>query len=81
MTLEETVEFMKAHKILALKLPDGTAVSLDPSAFEPAPAKIEPELIDGPDLDEQGSGGMTRRQQIELLGCVYESDFRKGKTR
>ncbi len=77
MTLEETVSWMKKEKILALKLPDGTAISLDPEAFALPPP--EPEADGGLDLDEVGSTGMTRREQLELLGRTFDADFKKAK--
>ncbi len=77
MTLEETVAFMKTNKILALRTPEGLEVSLDPTAFDEAPKTPAPEAAGGPNMDEVGSKGMTRQQQIDLLGQVFESDFKK----
>lgn len=72
----ELVAMMKANKIQALKLPDGTAIELAPDAFD-APPFEPPPAVDGPNLDERGSAGMTRRDQLELFGQVFEADFRK----
>jgi hypothetical protein len=67
----EAVAFMRLHNIEHLRLPDGLEITLGPDIIPPP----KPDRVDGPDLNERGSGGMTRQEQIELFGQVYETDF------
>lgn len=76
MSPEEAYTFMRKNMVISLKTPDGLELTLDPRAFEPAPLPEDPEADGGPDLDVVGSTGMTRRQQIDLLGEAVEADFR-----
>jgi hypothetical protein len=76
MTLDETLKFMKANLITSLKLPDGTAIELHGSAFDNE-ATPPDETPAGPDMDERGRTGMSRNEQLELLGQVFEGDFKR----
>lgn len=67
---------MRENKILHLRLPDGLEITLHPEALLPSTPAAQPETVDGPPLDERGSTGMTRREQIDLLGQTFEADFR-----
>lgn len=77
MTPDEAIAFMKKNKVLHLKLADGLELHLAVDAFREEPATPVVDEKEDPTLDERGSSGMTRREQIELLGGVYEADFRK----
>lgn len=72
MELTELVAFCRKNGITSLKTPDGHEITLAP---EVPPAPLAPEAVDGPDPDEVGLTGQTRRQQLELFGTVFESDF------
>lgn len=76
MDVKEAIAFMRENKVLHLKLPDGLEVSLDPEAFVAKPVADE---ITGPDMDERGSAGLTRREQMDLYGQWFEGDFPKRK--
>lgn len=73
--LAEAVAFMKANKILHLQNRE-TTITLHPDALAEAPVDFKPEAPVGPNLDEPGRTGMTRRQQMELYGTVFEEDFK-----
>lgn len=75
MDAKEAIQFMKENKVLHLRLPDGLELTLAPGALIEAPALPEPSEREDPTLDERGSTGMTRREQIELLGTTFEGDF------
>ncbi len=79
MTPSEAVQFMVEHKILSLKTPDGLEISLHPEALASKGTDVKDDDVDGPDLDERGSTGMTRREQDELFGQTFEGDFAKGR--
>lgn len=75
--IEMLVNMMKKNKIMSLHTPDGVAIDLHPSAFEPEALDAPKADEKGPDMDEIGPTGMSRAQQIALLGQVFESDFDK----
>lgn len=75
--VEQLVAMMRKHKIMSLHTPDGVKIDLHPSVFDPdAPAEA-PDTEKGPDLDEIGSTGTSRAQQLAILGQVFEDDFVK----
>lgn len=76
MSPQDAVKFMKANKIVALRLPDGLEITLMPDAMLPEAPPPAPDVGEA-DLDEVGSTGMSRRAQMDLLGQVFEADFAK----
>lgn len=77
MTPIEAVKFMRENKVITLRTPDGLEVQLDPASFQDSAMPLDSAIAGGPDMDEVGSRGMSRRQQIELFDQIFEDDFRK----
>lgn len=76
MTPQEALAFMKNNRILRLRTPEGLELELHPDAFtSTSPIEIEDEPAN---LDVKGKHGMTRREQQELFGHVFETDFVEG---
>ncbi len=80
MTPKDAVAFMLANKITSFKTPDGLEMTLSPEAFVPPKEKVKPDTDEGPNLDELGSAGQSRREQLELFGTTFENDFRRPET-
>lgn len=74
MTAAEMAVFMREHKILHMKTPDGFEMSLHPDAL--APEKIDDQKED-PKEKELGATGLTRAQMRELFNQTFEEDFQK----
>lgn len=79
MTPKDAVDFMLKNKITSFKTPDGLEITLSPEALAPPQTKVESESVGGPNLDELGSAGQSRREQLELFGTTFEQDFKKRK--
>jgi hypothetical protein len=79
LTAIEAIAFMKEHRILQLK--DGDLeITLAPDALQAPPANTKPSKEAArveKMLDELGLTGMTRREQLDLFGQVFEGDFKK----
>jgi len=73
----DAIKMMKEHKIIHLRLPDGLELTLSPEAFAAPAADVKADPVDEKHLDERGSSGMTRREQLELLGTTFEADWKK----
>lgn len=77
MTPAEAIAFMVQHKILALKTPDGLEITLHPEALSTVKPDDKTIEVDNAELDIVGATGMTRREQIDLLGQTFETDFER----
>lgn len=75
--IEQLVSMMKKNKIMSLRTPDGVAIDLHPSAFDPDALPDVPDTEKGPDENEIGNTGTSRAQQMAILGQVFEGDFVK----
>lgn len=75
MSPQEAVRFMRENNIAHLKLENGIEITLGSAPDTAALPKADP--TEEKKMNEIGTGGMSRRQQIELFGQVFESDFPK----
>ncbi len=81
MNPDEAVQWMKKNGVLTLKMTDGLEIHLDQEALQstrPVPAA---DALDGPPMNVPGSAGMTRQEQLDLYGTVFEADFEPAKPR
>jgi len=77
MNPKEAVEFMRANGITHLKLENGIEITLSDLPERMSVSERKDGSTSEPALDKMGKRGMTRQQQLDLYGQVFEADFKE----